>query len=303
MFNNETFLYFKQICFILLENCDKSISPIIREWVNAIYKINSGYRIIWNDLIDNLLLILNKKNYFVSYEVYELIATFTVRYTDELKSARLFEEIIDCMKICKVMTEDALFLLSNLPTITQNNNYPIFLNILKNIIIIAYNFNYQDFPEFFEDNLKDWMSIIYSTCNLVLSYQSPEIVEINIEALKILNLYLNSYLEDIKVYSSSFQDPIWNLVANLDMNSSKNERLIFEVIEYYKISFMYKNTYDFDKVNIILNKLIFPNLIITNKEIEDFENDNVAFMKSEIEEVDEQTSKIIYLFFILKLYY
>ena len=50
--------------------------------------------------------------------------------------------------------------------------------------------------------------------------------------------------------------------------------------------------FDLEKVNYIINKLVFPNLMLGENEVDDFNNDKLAFLKSEIEEVEDQSGKL-----------
>lgn len=290
--SDETVMYFKNNSLVLLSSANKELTPLIREWINVIYKNNNGYILIWPDLAKNLLQLLSTRNYSLSNEIYELIATYSVRYTEELYSDRLIEEILSCMCICDQLFNDMLTIISNIQTLMQNNDSFMYLNILKNCLTICYHFNYQDFPEFFEDNLEKWIQILIVCSNLAISNPyNNNVVAVNIASLKIINMYFNNYFDDVKNYKDNFTEPLWNLLLSVD-NFSNSELLIFEIIDYFKIVIMHRIlAIDYDKVKVIFNKLVFPNLKLSNKEIEDFQNDEVAFLKSEIEEIEEFSCK------------
>jgi len=297
----EAITLFKKMSLALIEVAGSELTPLIRQWIEIIYTENKGYMMIWRELAQSLSAMLDKKNYFLSSEIYELVATITNRYTEELKSYVLFEEIIDCMNnFCAKMTNDANMLIQHFLNTNLNLNdtinNEIYLKILKNIIQIAFNFNYQDFPEFFEDNLETWIKILYNTCTLVTkpiaSTNPRSTIEVNYQSLKMLNIYISNYYEDIKKYADAFQEPIWTLFNSINLSNNLNEKINLELLEYYKIMFMIKKiNLNQEKVNTLITKLIFPNLNLTDKEIEDFEENEVAFMKSEIEEIEDQTSK------------
>jgi hypothetical protein len=290
----EAIEYFKENIFLFFdENLPNEVKSMVREWINVIYTENKGYRIVWHDLVDKLHLILEKKNYRISSDIYDLIATFTNRYNQETSSNRLLEEILNCNKIFPTMTNDALTILINKENLAKEGNLGFYLSILKNIMIICYNFNFQDFNEFIEENLENWMKILYNTCNIVLENNiSQEAIDLNACTLKIINHWTANYHEDIKSYCSNFQEPLWNMINKIDVSNPKIEKLVFEVIDFYKISFMNKLvSFDLEKVNFIINKLVFPNLMLGENEIDDFNNDKLAFLKSEIEEVEDQSGK------------
>lgn len=293
--SKESIAYFKENIFVFFdENIAIEIKALVREWINVIYTANKGYRIIWHDLVDKLHIILQRKNYKVSSEIYELLATITCRYTQEISSNRLIEEILNCNNIYSTMTNDALTILVNKDTLIKEGNFAFYLAILKKILIITYNFNYQDYNEFIEENLEDWMKILFNTCTISLDTPTTqEAIELNTQSLKVINHWTGNYYEDIKKYCMNFQEPLWNMMNKLDVSNQKIEKLVFEVIDFYKISFMHKLVnFDLEKVNYIINKLVFPNLMLGENEVDDFNNDKLAFLKSEIEEVEDQSGKL-----------
>ena len=72
---------------------------------------------------------------------------------------------------------------------------------------IFYSLNYQELPEFFEDNMKQWMNLFHD----YLIYDNPLLVEKNVENESILdevkvtirgniNLYMEKNEEEFKDY-------------------------------------------------------------------------------------------------------
>ena len=301
---NEAVNYFKSNTFVLLQNLQAPYSTQIQEWINIIYRANRGYRIIWPDLVTNLHAILNNKNYLQSLEIYQLIANFTVRYTEEVSSNRLFEEILDCLKICQTMTDDLVYHLTIVQNIIQSlqqqqsydsekeSSLKHCCKLIKFVIVIAYNFCYQDFCEYFEDNLVTWINILLSTCNLCLSLNTKEAYEVNEASLKFINKLFFMYYTDIDAHTNKFLAPMWTMVEKLNTKNPLLEKITSEVIEFFKCS-LNNRIFNLqpEHVNILITNLVFPNLTISQKEIEDYEDNPISFMKGEIEESDEFCNK------------
>ena len=114
--------------------------------------------------------------------------------------------------------------------------------MLEYIITIAYNFNYQDFPEYYEDFLADWVSILKATCNLSLMKTGPSFLKLNTISLKLWNKYISSYYEDIKDYFAELLVPLWKLmIKSKEFDNEESYSLINELLEYFKALVLFKS--------------------------------------------------------------
>ena len=153
--------FFKENVVALLLQVEPGLCAQIKEMISSVLEHAKGDYSIWPEWMTKLAEILKQKNYPASTEVYDLIRKVIRRYHIDQKSKSLFEEIINTMdKICPILTEDGLyfskFLVSNPVT---KNELPCMI-ILKRIIQIFYSLNFQDFPELFENNIKEWIEIL-----------------------------------------------------------------------------------------------------------------------------------------------
>ena len=260
-------------------------------------------------------MIFNKKNYYLSNEVYDLCRLITKRYKIEMKSYGLFEEIIFTINnIAQVMTQDAIEILGNLINNASETENPelilLFIKILNSIICLFHQINYQDFPEFFEDNLSSWMKILKVAIEFTLPplfFNDKNILKaflrLKTKTMRALNLYCYNYYEDFKDYHDSFIQPVWNLLM-ITKNDDIYYKFTKELLEYYKVLFNNDriNSQNFNVTEIsqhIIQNLIIPNMKLSSKELDDFEDNPVNFLKVELEEVDMESS-IFYLFFGIK---
>jgi exportin-2 (importin alpha re-exporter) len=173
----------------------------------------------------------------------------------------------------------------------------VYMKILKHILNIFYSLLFQDFPEYFEDNLKAWMDIIKGTLDFSMLMDDRLIISLKLKAtaMHCLNLCCNNYSDDITDYHNGFMPSVWNLVMALkqDENYSK---LVKELLDYYKILFQYNRTTGFqqDAIQHLVNNLIIPNMKMTGKELDEYEENPVNFLKVELEEADMDSSNIIF---------
>lgn len=225
-----------------------------------------------------------------------------------MKSYSLFEEIICTIQnIAEIMTQDAMNILGqimNNPNLANEDSSLIlvYLRILNSIVCLFYQMNFQDFPEFFEDNLASWMNIIKALLefNLPQNFLNDknifkEFLKLKTKTLRSLNLYCCNYYDDFKVYHDSFIQPVWNLLL-FTKNNDIFFKLTKELLDYYRT--LYTSTrINCTDVNVgeisqhITQNLIIPNMTLTSKELDDFEESPVNFLKVELEETDMESSK------------
>lgn len=273
-------------------------------------------------MINKLLL---EKNVFLSCELYDLIRLITKKYKIEMSSYGLIEEIICTIKnIANTMTQDAFNLIQYFLNLQQNpqensqmqQEIIIYLKTLNSIVCIFHQMCFQDFPEFFEDNLNDWMKIILAFINLNIpnvyfsGNNSHEIsrlyLKLKTKTMRALNLYCSSYYEDFAEYHNTFIEPVWNLLI-MTKNDESFFKLTKELLDYFKILFNCNRLpVNFNIAEItkhITENLIIPNMKLTSKDMDEYEENPISFLKVEFEEVDMDSSKIyfkklIFLIFI-----
>ena len=171
------------------------------------------------------------------------------------------------------------------------------MRTLKNILNIFYSINYQDFPAFFEDNLKTWINILKISAEVNIQYTDDkniliEFLKLKKITMKCINLYCSNYYEDIQEYHNEFLEGVWNLIG-LIMPEESFGGLIKELCDYYKILFQYKryNKWSDDSLGYIINQLVVQNLKLTRKELDEFEENPIDFLRIELEEADMDSSK------------
>jgi exportin-2 (importin alpha re-exporter) len=250
--------------------------------------------------------ILLKNNIYLSCELYDLIRLITKKYKIEISSYGLIEEIICTIKnIANTMTQDSFNLINIFLQGEINEdmaNISTYLKTLNSIVCIFHQMNYQDFPEFFEDNLQDWMKIILAFINLNVpnNYLNDRTIsrlylKLKTKSLRALNLYCNSYYDDFKEYHDSFIQPVWNMLV-MTKTDEIFYKLTKELLDYFKILFNCNRIpLNFNIPQItkhITENLIIPNMRLTMKDLDEFEENPISFLKVEFEEVDMDSSNI-----------
>ena len=302
--------YFKENILELMLNAENELLPHIIEMVKIIVQGANGYLIIWPKLMDFIGDILNKHDSSKSRHIYNLITKIIKRYHIESKSDSLFREIIYTMdKICKPMTDDAINIIKYFNSYNCNNNngndevMQQCLQMMNKIMSIFYSLNYQDFPEFFEDHLNEWITILNDT--LLLPNKTGEInnnispslrgliLKVKAKTLKNINLYYSNYYEDIEKYAQDLCGSVWTLMCKSKTISDNYSKLMKELLDFFKSGFQMGkiNNLKIEQLNQIFEYIILPNLSLSSKEREDFQENPVEFLKIEFEEYDMSSNK------------
>ena len=301
--------YFKENILELMLNAENELLPHIIEMVKIIVQGANGYLIIWPKLMDFIGDILNKHDSSKSRHIYNLITKIIKRYHIESKSDSLFREIIYTMdKICKPMTDDAINIIKYFNSYNSNNNSNDevmlqCLQMMNKIMSIFYSLNYQDFPEFFEDHLNEWITILNDT--LLLPNKTGEInnnispslrgliLKVKAKTLKNINLYYSNYYEDIEKYAQDLCGSVWTLMCKSKTISDNYSKLMKELLDFFKSGFQMGkiNNLKIEQLNQIFEYIILPNLSLSSKEREDFQENPVEFLKIEFEEYDMSSNK------------
>jgi len=298
--------YFKENILQLMLNVESNLLPNIIEMVKIVVQGANGYLIIWPKLMDFIGDILNKHDSSKSRHIYNLITKIIKRYHIESKSDSLFREIIYTMdKICKPMTDDAINIIKYFNTYNNGNDDLMLqcLQMMNKIMSIFYSLNYQDFPEFFEDHLTEWITILNDT--LLLPNKTGEInnninpslheliLKVKAKTLKNINLYYSNYYEDIEKYAQDLCGSVWTLMCKSKIISDNYSKLMKELLDFFKSGFQMGkiNNLKIEQLNQIFEYIILPNLSISSKEREDFLENPVEFLKIEFEEYDMSSNK------------
>ena len=300
--------YFKENILELMLNAENELLPNIIEMIKIIVQGANGYLIIWPKLMDFIGEILNKHDLSKNRHFYNLITKIIKRYHIESKSDSLFREIIYTMdKICKPMTDDAINIIKYFDSYnaTSDNNNQIMiqcLQIMNKIMSIFYSLNYQDFPEFFEDHLTEWITILNDT--LLLPNKTGDLSTINTslrelilkvkaKTLKNINLYYSNYYEDIEKFAQELCSSVWTLMCKSNKISDNYSKLMKELLDFFKSGFQMGkiNNLKIEQINQIFEYIILPNLSMSFQEEQDFQDNPIEFLKIEFEEYDMSSNK------------
>ncbi|KAH0557379.1 exportin-2 [Cotesia glomerata] len=257
----------------------------------------------WPDLIDQMVEKFNTGDFHIINGVLHTAHSLFKRYRYEFKSQSLWTEIKFVLdKFAKPLTD--LFLATmNLTEIHANNTeaLKVIYNSLTILSKVFYSLNFQDLPEFFEDNMDTWMSNFHRLLTVnVPALQTDEDEEPGvIEQLKSqvcdnIVLYAQKYDEEFQKYVPQFLEAIWKLLYETGQQA-KNDTLVSNSLQFlvtvadrahYRELFENPET-----LRNICTNLITPNIEFRESDSELFEDNPEEYIRRDVEGSDVDTRR------------
>ena len=174
---------------------------------------------------------------------------------------------------------------------------------LRTIARIFYSLNWQDIPEFFEDNMAPWMQGFKFFLD---GYRNPLLVDDDeedesgpVEVLQTaiienLNLYCDKYEEEFQPHLPGFTQNVWALLTSVG-KQAKYDTLATTAIKFLT-SVISKEMHKamFEPAGVlkqICENIVVPNLWAREIDEELFEDNPVEFIRNDIEGSDADTRR------------
>ncbi|KAJ6665630.1 hypothetical protein lerEdw1_002000 [Lerista edwardsae] len=257
----------------------------------------------WPDLLTEMVNRFQSGDFHIINGVLRTAHSLFKRYRHEFKSNELWTEI-------KLVLDAFALPLTNLfkATIelcsTHANDASALKVLFSSLILIAklfYSLNFQDLPEFFEDNMETWMMNFHNLLTLdnkLLQTDDEEEAGL-LELLKSqvcdnAALYAQKYDEEFQPYLPRFVTAIWNLLVTTgqevkyDLLVSNAIQFLASVCErpHYKHLFEDQNT-----LTSICEKVIVPNMEFRAADEEAFEDNSEEYIRRDLEGSDIDTRR------------
>ncbi|KAI4498822.1 hypothetical protein M0802_005997 [Mischocyttarus mexicanus] len=257
----------------------------------------------WPELIKQMIEKFNTGDLPVINGVLHTAHSLFKRYRYEFKSEVLWTEIKFVLdQFAKPLTD--LFLTTmNLAQIHSNNveALQIIYNSLVMLSKVFYSLNFQDLPEFFEDNMSTWMKNFLVLLNAdVPSLRTTDNEEAGVmEQLKTqicdnICLYAQKYDEEFQPFLPEFVTTVWNLLTSTGQQT-KYDELVSNALQFLAIvadRSRYRHLFE-DSVTLssICEKVIIPNMEFRDSDGELFEDNPEEYIRRDIEGSDVDTRR------------
>lgn len=253
-----------------------------------------------NDLASRLTsddMVTNRGVLIVSHSIFK-------RWRPLFRSDELFLEI---KMVLEVFTQPFLSLLKTVDEqIQQNGGNQQQLHVLFEVFLLLvklyYDFNCQDIPEFFEDNIQTGMGILHK----YLAYSNPllddpddsenasVLIKVKSSIQELVQLYTTRYEDVFGDMINDFIQITWSLLTAMspepkyDILVSKSLSFLTAVSRIPKYFEIFNNEF---AMNNVAEQIILPNVTLRETDIELFEDDPIEYVRRDLEGSDTDTRR------------
>ncbi|KDR18464.1 exportin-2 [Zootermopsis nevadensis] len=292
----------KQLIVNLMLHSPEAIQKQLSDAVSIIGRYDFPNK--WPDLISQMVEKFATGDFHVINGVLHTAHSLFKRYRFEFKSQELWTEIKFVLdKFAKPLTE--LFQATiNLTTVHANNTeaLKVIYNSLVIICKVFYSLNFQDLPEFFEDNMKIWMENFHNllTADVKCLQTSDDeddaglLEQLKSQVCDNIALYAQKYDEEFQPYLPQFVTSVWNLLVTTDLEP-KYDLLVSNALQFLAtVADRSHYRYLFQDVNVltsICEKVIIPNMVFRVSDEELFVDNAEEYIRRDIEGSDVDTRR------------
>lgn len=167
---------------------------------------------------------------------------------------------------------------------------------------IFFSLNWQDLPEYFEDNMTQWMTEFakyfdYTHPLLINQREESEpgpIDKLQTAIVENLNIYASKYEEEFDPFLGQFTQLIWKLLITVDMKSKYDQLATSGINFLTTVSSKQMNMKLFSDEKVlrdIIEQIIVKNITSTENDEDLFENNPLDYIRKDIEGSDNDTRR------------
>ncbi|XP_039293224.1 LOW QUALITY PROTEIN: exportin-2 [Nilaparvata lugens] len=257
----------------------------------------------WTNLIDDMVSKFASGDFHIINGILRTAHSIFKRYRFEFKSQALWTEIKFVLdKFAQPLTE--LFEATVQLTVAHANNPEALKVIYSSLMIICkifYSLNFQDLPEYFEDNMKTWMVhfrnllTVDVKCLQTGDDEEPGIIEqLRSQVCSNVSMYALKYDEEFQSFLPDFVTDIWNLLISTG-KQHKYDSLVSNALQFLATvadRTQYRHLFEQPEVlSSICEKVVIPNMEFRPSDEELFEDNPEEYIRRDIEGSDIDTRR------------
>lgn len=257
----------------------------------------------WPQLVPYMIEQFKLQDFNVITGVLQTAHTLFEKYRHAFASNELFTEILGVLQTVAAPLTELFTALVELTKTTQD--VALLKTIFQSLTLIAqifYSLNYQDLPEFFEDNMQTWFTGFHSLLSLPMvpalasdDDDRPGVMEeLKAEIVESIALYTMKYDEEMAQYVQPFVEICWGLLVQTGQES-KYDHLIsvtMKFLAYASKSPTFKHLFAEEAtLKALCEKVVVPNVMLRTCDEEVFEDDADEYIRIDIEGSDVDTRR------------
>jgi len=266
----------------------------------------------WPDLIDQIVQNFNPNDWNANNALLSTAHAIFKRWRAQFRTDSLFLEIKYVLeRFCEPYLQLFKLLdtaLTNVAPTLPKSQQQILAKSLLYMIQIYYDLNCQDIPEYFEDHLQEFMSLLHKYLTWEIPYlisdrqqeaddeeegEAGDLEKIRASICEVVELYSLRYL-DVFPMMDVFVKTCWDMLTRLgrqqrsDILVSKATRFLSVVVKMPSQKSLFESL---ETLEAICEKIVLPNMFLRNFEVEMFEEDPAEFVRRDLEGSDSDTRR------------
>lgn len=254
----------------------------------------------WENLIDNLVNKLSLEDYAQNKSILVVCHSIFKKWRPLFRSDELFSEI---KLVLDKFVGPFLKLFTELDQLIEKNKenstlLAIYFENLLLLVQIYYDFNSQDIPEFFEDNMQALMTIVLKYLNfnsglITNANEDDEIdtlIKVKTSIVELVLLYISRYADVFEDLVQPFITSLWSVLNDYVTKQPKYDLLVVKCLQFYSSILKlpkYQNIFNNESsINEIIEKIILPNIYFRELDEEHFEDEPISYIRSDLEGSD-----------------
>lgn len=291
----------KSLIVTLMLTSPESIQKQLSDAISIIGK--TDFPLKWPELITQMVEKFSTGDFHVINGVLQTAHSLFKKYRYEFKSNELWTEIKYVLEKLAQPLTDLLLATMNLAQTHANdpNALKIIYHSLVLICKVFYSLNFQDLPEFFEDNMQVWMTNFHTLltadvkCLKTISEDEAGVMEqLKSQVCDNVALYAQKYDEEFQNYLPQFVTDVWNLLMETGLEP-KYDLLVSNALQFLSSVAERQNYRHLFEDNTVLSsiceKVIIPNMEFRVSDEELFEDNPEEYTRRDIEGSDVDTRR------------
>ncbi|CAH8343683.1 unnamed protein product [Eruca vesicaria subsp. sativa] len=223
------------------------------------------------------------------------------KFRHQFRTNELFLDIKYCLQIFTHPLEEIFTNTGSLINSASSTNIKPLFECQKLCSRIFFSLNFQDLPEFFEENMEKWMFVFnrYLSSNFPALESTEDgltlVDELRSAVCENINLYMEKYEEEFKIYLEGFASAVWTLLRDVSKSPSRDQ-LATTAIKFLTTVSTSAHHALFAGENVIkeiCQSIVIPNVSLRDEDEELFEMNYIEFIRRDMEGSDVDTRRRI----------
>jgi len=258
----------------------------------------------WMNLLPQLIEKLNVNDINITKGVMLTANSIMKRFRYVFRSDELYSEILICLQYFQIPLLQQFQYYTNTLLIQYSNNKTELIITVETIRLISrifFSLNWQDIPEFFEDNVSVWMTeftkyLTYTNILLIDDNEDNEsgpTEKLQSAIIDNINLYANKYEEIFEPFLSQFTQLIWKLLIEISIKTKYDILAVSSIKFLISVSSkeMNSNLFTINILKDIVEQIIVKNITVTDNDEELFDDNPIDYISKDMEGNDQDTRR------------